>query len=979
MVKAIRFAGKVYQSALRANLDALGYETCNKVNDKGQVEGFEIDGISDELCEKYSQRRSEIEEAIDAFTVKYGRPPTAAETHVIAKETRTSKLTNITTAQVRTRQRNRASPAELGQIEHVRAQALGASAAHTARGQRNLNALAAAELVAFVREHLAERHATFGEHDLIAEALNKGMGKVSLARLREAIRHDPEIVRLDSVQNAMSVLTNRTNLIQEKESVAFVNAGVDSRAPINACLVPFADLIEQAGKWIKIDPATGAAHDYTDQRRAVTDMLQSTDQVFALRGVAGTGKTTALKEFHAGVLAAGRRHILLAPTRKAVEALAREIPDATVDTIEAFLLRFGTPERKAELGCAVITVDEWGLLSNRAGHALLRIAQEAGADVRFVGDTRQHVAVEAGDFARTLEAHSKLRSTTLSTISRQRDPDYRAAVTDLAAGRIKDGLAKLDEKGWIHEGKSGYLIEAAARYLGLSEFGSKILDNNGSPHVLAVGPTHAEIRAFTAQVREQMREHGALRGPVIKRAAFIAHDFTRAARRSWKTYAIGAAVTLVPEKTKVRGLVASEVYIVAGMPKKDFVTLADRASRTVTINVRSNGHKLELGALGEIELQAGDRLWFRANAKGVTNGTLGTLAGTDSDGRLVTTDGFVVPDDYLKVAHGYAATSHSSQGLTSNYAVVFGAVFDAKSVYVSHSRARAQVDTYVPSKEAFLSRAERAQGDRLGVLEAIEKAQGIGLIDLITRQQAGVSSSSESNQIKISGPPSAELTPEKNFVDTGHTFSSTVLARLVGWQRGEEQVSDQQVADAATSQNASGPEQRSGQAEGGVPSEVPSEVLIEKGRAPYRFETGNEQSPFLRTVDQVGKERIYWGADLPRAAAGVEIGDIITAARVDSKPVSVTHQESQADGSEKEVETRGKRNTWEVTKHGHNKYAVVAAYNARVDGPEARAKLEKFNPALVKARDQIVSEQKKEKLAREQASRAASQAKGVQR
>ena len=51
-------------------------------------------------------------------------------------------------------------------------------------------------------------------------------------------------------------------------------------------------------------------------------MLRSTDQVFALRGVAGAGKTTALKEFHAGVDAAGKSHVLLAPTTKAVEALS---------------------------------------------------------------------------------------------------------------------------------------------------------------------------------------------------------------------------------------------------------------------------------------------------------------------------------------------------------------------------------------------------------------------------------------------------------------------------------------------------------------------------------------------------------------------------------------------------------------------------------------------------------------------------------
>ena len=55
-----------------------------------------------------------------------------------------------------------------------------------------------------------------------------------------------------------------------------------------------------------------------------------------------------------------------------------------------------------------------------------------------------------------------------------------------------------------------------------------------------------------------------------------------------------------------------------------------------------------------------------------TNGTLACLAGTDEQGRLVTAGGFVVPEDYLKIAHGYATTSHSSQGLTANFAVVFG-------------------------------------------------------------------------------------------------------------------------------------------------------------------------------------------------------------------------------------------------------------------------------------------------------------------
>src|SRR6202035_5256068 len=78
-----------YQSALRRKVEELGYRTRDKFNERGQLEGFEIDGISDELCEKYSQRRGEIEERIADFKAEHGRDPTTAEIHVIAKETRT--------------------------------------------------------------------------------------------------------------------------------------------------------------------------------------------------------------------------------------------------------------------------------------------------------------------------------------------------------------------------------------------------------------------------------------------------------------------------------------------------------------------------------------------------------------------------------------------------------------------------------------------------------------------------------------------------------------------------------------------------------------------------------------------------------------------------------------------------------------------------------------------------------------------------
>src|ERR1700694_5578747 len=131
---------------------------------------------------------------------------------------------------------------------------------------------------------------------------------------------------------------------------------------------------------------------------------------------------------------------------------------------------------------------------------------------------------------------------------------------EMASSKVTEGLARLDQKGWIHEEKSGYLIEAARRYLELSGCGKKLVTERGEPHVLAVGPTHAM-------------------------------------RRDSNTYTVGMAVTLVSEKTTVRGLSAREVYTVKETPKKkDFVTLVDAHGKEHTINVRANGEKLERGA-----------------------------------------------------------------------------------------------------------------------------------------------------------------------------------------------------------------------------------------------------------------------------------------------------------------------------------------------------------------------------------------------
>ena len=59
--------------------------------------------------------------------------------------------------------------------------------------------------------------------------------------------------------------------------------------------------------------------------------------------------------------------------------------------------------------------------------------------------------------------------------------------------------------------------------------------------------------------------------------------------------------------------------------------------------------------------------------------------------------------------------------------------------------------------------------------------------------------------------------------------------------------------------------------------------------------------------------------------------------------------------------------------------AVIKEYDHLVDRPEARKRLEKENPALVKVRDQAVVEQRRERLQQELAARSARQSNSLRR
>jgi ATP-dependent exoDNAse (exonuclease V) alpha subunit len=328
----------------------------------------------------------------------------------------------------------------------------------------------------------------------------------------------------------------------EQQAVKYVDDTRNTCSPLNSRFVP-------------------AAHLSKEQKEAVTSILSTRDRVFSFRGVAGAGKTTTLREVQRGLSEAS--HTVFAVTPTAAARMLRREGFAQATTVEDFLRN---AEKRDGLQNAVVVCDEAGLKSNRQGAELLRLAHKHNMRVLLVGDVRQHVSVEAGDFLRILEAHSKLGRCELAEIHRQIPDDYRAAITQMAAGNVPQGLEGLDRMNWIKEEQSDYLEKAAADFLRLTDQGRHL------DRCLAVSFTWDENHRFTDSLRKGLKERGALPAQGIRLEVHESLRWTKQQKRNWQRYEPGQVVTFVPGRNRP----ASSATVARVERKKVVVALAPR-------------------------------------------------------------------------------------------------------------------------------------------------------------------------------------------------------------------------------------------------------------------------------------------------------------------------------------------------------------------------------------------------------------------
>lgn len=683
MFGAIHYATEVYRNDLAKRLHELGYETVRTAH------AFEIKGVSQSLCDRFSKRSRERDSVVAEMEQRLGRKMSNNEVSNAVHQTRSRKLKGISSEEVRSRQLEQMTPNEVAALRALQGQANGRVSQEPVDQQQALS---------YATQHVFERNSVVPQEQLFQHALIEGRGFVDLQALKSSVHASQEFIRVGhdaAIPAAPGTLISTRHILEtELYLIDRMNAGKDAFTPLNAGF----SLSSRLGD---------------DQRKALHLVLHSPDQFTGIRGLAGTGKSTALNELSRALGEAGYTPLVCAPTSSAADVLRQDGFQAI--TLQKLLV---DPKLQASIHeRTVLILDEAGAVGIDDMKRFFELTSAKGARGIFSGDTGQHASVTRGDALRILEEHSRYSFGQLTQIRRQRQSDYLKVVELAADKQPAEAFTRLDAMGAVHEKTATQLYQSAAQaYL-------HALDQNRT--ALLVSPTWAEIEALTQQVRVTLKERGMVGREDKSFTVLDSLSWTEAQKRNPASYQPGQVLLFHQDSGNVN---AHDALTVLSTSKTSLVLQKADGS---TCRFRPlKGNTFDVCASHQIAVAPGDKLLLQANrGNDLINGQLVEVNAITDAGQIQLADGRSLPADYRKFTHGYALTSHASQGKTVDEVLLVAstrslAAVNREQFYVSISRGRERCQIFTDDKELLRDRIGRSH-QRTAAFELAKLAEAL--------------------------------------------------------------------------------------------------------------------------------------------------------------------------------------------------------------------------------------------------------------
>ncbi len=673
LFKSQAFVTAVYQSELTFRLRRLGYEI-----EAGRSGAPEIKGYSREYLEASSPRSQQIREHLESKGLK------GHESAEIAAHQTRDKKQLLSQAEVLALHRELA--AQYGnQAERIIREATERRADQRHDPARQIRA--AQEGITFSRDKHFEREAVTDERTLLRDAMRRSMGEAPFADVQANYRQrhaQGEFIDRVTPNSLTRLVTTEETLAAERQILDQMRQGQNRTEPIAA---------EHAVRTIE----SQWKHLNQSQRSVVREVLESRDKIMGIQGMAGTGKTTSLEAIRKTAEAQGFTVQGFAPTSRAAKQL--EEAGIPAHTLQYHLVQPHSPAQ----GPTLLFVDEASLASTKQMREFLA---RLGPNERvvFVGDIRQHQGVEAGKPFQQLQ-DAGMKTATLDTIIRQRHSELKQTVELLAKGQVAPAVEQLKEQGRVHqiENPEERLFTIAREYVATAG------------NVLVISPDNHSRRQLNELIHAELQREGKVQMEEYRFSVLTPRQEMTGAERRWAARYEIDDVVRYSRGSETIGLKTGEyAKIIAVDERQNTLTVRGMDDKEHTYDPRRLQGVMIYREV-EQSFSIGDRVQFTAPDKELqtANRELGTIERLNDQGEVsIRLDsGRAIQfslDDHPHLDHGYAVTSHSSQGLTADRVLLHidtahghPDLINTRLAYVAISRARLDVQIFTDNAERF--------------------------------------------------------------------------------------------------------------------------------------------------------------------------------------------------------------------------------------------------------------------------------------
>jgi conjugative relaxase-like TrwC/TraI family protein len=280
-------------------------------------------------------------------------------------------------------------------------------------------------------EHAFQNDCVIKNEDLWISISIFGAGTMTVAEMDRFVESDARLVRNPERPG----LVTTWDIVREEQAI---------RALVKAGEGMYQGLLESwTDKSGKLD---------IGQVEAVKGALQSKDVVFAVPGAPGSGKSLTVATLAQALKKEGHEVIVLAPTGRSRDALAKDSGTGSAYTIAKFR---ASEELQQKATGRYIFTDEFSLIPNADEKWLLEFAAANHKQLIQFGDAAQYTGVSRGNPVNDLVEAGRLKFAELTNIYRQKkNPELKALAQDIVDGRYKESIERCKKNKWIDIQKS---------------------------------------------------------------------------------------------------------------------------------------------------------------------------------------------------------------------------------------------------------------------------------------------------------------------------------------------------------------------------------------------------------------------------------------------------------------------------------------------------------------------------------------------